>query len=149
MRAYEIMKPLYVTISLWLAVLAICTSSPAARPNDKKRFADPSIPALETLPGMEPPQPKPHPDVRFHAKPKLLPPGAVVHDWTSFLGPTHNAVSTETKLLKKWPASGPSLVWELKKGKSYTSPAVQRDRLVFFHRLGDEEIVECLHPETG
>ncbi len=49
-----------------------------------------------------------HPGVRFHTKPKPLPTGAVTHDWTSFLGPTHNAVSTETKLLKDWPAGGPS-----------------------------------------
>ena len=35
---------------------------------------------------------------RVVAKPKPLPAGATTHDWTTFLGPTHNAVSTETKL---------------------------------------------------
>jgi len=35
------------------------------------------------------------------------------------------------------------------KGTSYTSPAVAGDRLMFVHRVGDEEIVECLHAETG
>src|SRR5687767_6737107 len=35
----------------------------------------------------------PNPDVRFHAKPKLLAPGAVTHDWVSFLGPAHNGTS--------------------------------------------------------
>ena len=33
---------------------------------------------------------------RVHTKPKPLPNDAVTHDWTSFLGPTHNAMSTET-----------------------------------------------------
>ena len=29
------------------------------------------------------------------------------------------------------------------------SQAIAGERLVFLHRLGNEEIVECLHPETG
>ena len=33
---------------------------------------------------------------RVHAKPKPLAKDAVTHDWTAFLGPAHNAVSTET-----------------------------------------------------
>jgi len=37
----------------------------------------------------------------------------------------------------------------MRKGLSYASPAVTKDRLIFIHRLGNEEIVECLHPETG
>jgi outer membrane protein assembly factor BamB len=43
----------------------------------------------------------------------------------------------------------PPLVWEFAKGTGYASPAVAGDCLVFLHRLGDEEIVECLHPETA
>ena len=83
---------------------------------------------------------------RMHAKPKPLAKDAVTHDWTTFLGPTHNAVSTETRLSRALP---PPLVWEFPKGTSYASPAIARDRLVFVHRVGDEEIVECMHPETG
>ena len=95
------------------------------------------------------PLPDPHPGVRFHAKPKPLPAGAVTHDWTSFLGPTHNGVSSETRLLKDWPEGGPPLVWELAKGTGYTSPAIHRSRLVYLYRQDQEEIVDCLHPETG
>lgn len=79
-------------------------------------------------------------------KPKPLSPGAVTHDWPSFLGPTFNAVSTETRLTRTFP---PATVWELPKGEGYTSPAIVGTRLVFQHRVGDEEVVECLHPETG
>ena len=35
---------------------------------------------------------------RVHNKPKPLAKDAVTHDWTSFLGPAHNATSTETRL---------------------------------------------------
>ena len=94
-------------------------------------------------------KPAAHPGVRFHRRPKPLPPGAVTHDWTSFLGPTHNAVSTETKLLKDLGPNGPPLIWELSKGTGYTSPAIYNSRLVYFYRQGDREIVDCLHPETG
>ena len=79
-------------------------------------------------------------------KPKPLPQGAVTHEWPSLLGPTHNAVSTETKLSRTLP---PPLVWEFPKGDGYSSPAISGNTLVFIHRVRDEEVVECLHPETG
>jgi outer membrane protein assembly factor BamB len=83
---------------------------------------------------------------RVHGKPKPLPAGAVTHDWPAFLGPYHNGVSTETKLSRTLP---PPLVWEHPKGTGYASPAIAGDHLVIVHRLANEEIVECMHPETG
>jgi outer membrane protein assembly factor BamB len=83
---------------------------------------------------------------RLVSKARPLARDAVTHDWTAFLGPTHNAVSTETRLSRKSP---PSLVWEFSKGTGYGSPAIAGERLVFLHRLRGEEIVECLHAETG
>ena len=78
--------------------------------------------------------------------PKPLAKDAVVSDWPSFLGPSHNGFSPETRLSRKLP---PPLVWEFAKGIGYASPAVAGERLVFTHRAANEEIVECLHPETG
>lgn len=83
---------------------------------------------------------------RSHRAPKPLATDAVTHDWTSFLGPTHDAVSSETRLSRALP---PPLVWELPKGTGYASPAVAGDLLVFVHRQRDQEIVECLRAETG
>jgi outer membrane protein assembly factor BamB len=83
---------------------------------------------------------------RVAGKPKPLPAGAVTHDWTSFLGPTHNAVSTETKLSRTLP---PPLLWEFPKGTSYSSPAIAGDRLMYIYRIGDHEIVECMDALTG
>ena len=80
------------------------------------------------------------------AAPRPLSSDAITHDWPSFLGPSHNAVSTETHLTRELP---PPLVWELEKGTSYTSPAIAGDDLMFFHRVGDQEVLENLHPETG
>ena len=57
-----------------------------------------------------------------------------------------NGVSTETKISRKMP---PSLLWEMRKGTGYTSPAIRGERLVYLHRNGGQEFIECLHPETG
>jgi outer membrane protein assembly factor BamB len=83
---------------------------------------------------------------RVHAKPKPLARDAVTHDWASFLGPSHNAVSTETRLRRTLP---PPLLWEFVKGTGYASPAIAGDRLFFLHRIADEEVVVCLHAESG
>jgi outer membrane protein assembly factor BamB len=111
-------------------------------------FRDPAPPRVSEQQAQAPAA-RPNPDVQFHAKPKPLRRDAVTHDWTSFLGPSHNGISTETRLLLDWPRAGPALVWEMRKGTGYSSPAIAGDRLVYMHRTGDRERVECLHPETG
>src|SRR5262249_18113106 len=95
---------------------------PQGRTQDGKvrTVVDPSPPRQEKLSSMKPPEATPHPEVKVYAKPKPLPLGAVTHDWKAFLGPSHNAVSTETKLLKSWPATGPTLLWEMRKGTGYS-----------------------------
>lgn len=74
---------------------------------------------------------------------------AVTSDWPCFLGPHHNGVCDETKLLKALPKEGPRLLWSMTRGTGYCSPAVANDRLVYLHRDGDDEIVECLQAESG
>ena len=39
---------------------------------------------------------------------------AVGGDWPQFRGPKRDGVSTETNLLKRWPESGPKLIWRAK-----------------------------------
>ncbi|MBM3788429.1 MAG: hypothetical protein FJW30_29180 [Acidobacteria bacterium] len=87
-----------------------------------------------------------HPDAIVHGKPRALSAGAKTSDWPWLLGPTHDSVSTETKLNRKLPAPA---VWEFKKGTGYSSPSIVGDRLVYQHRVGNFERVECLHPETA
>lgn len=139
MSASAMLRPLTV---LFVAIASAASAQPGA-------FKDPAPPAVQATPPIKPAAPRANPEVRFHAKPKPLASGAVTHDWTSFLGPTHNAVSTETKLAKSWPASGPPLVWEFRKGTGYSSAAIAGERLLYLHRVGREEIVECLRAEDG
>ncbi|HEU0120649.1 MAG TPA: PQQ-binding-like beta-propeller repeat protein [Bryobacteraceae bacterium] len=114
----------------------------------QKKFADPAPPKVNAPAGPKAVL-KANGEVTRHGKPAALAQGAVSEDWPSFLGPTHNGVSRETKLRKQFPPAGPPLVWEMNKGTGYASPAVGGGYLVFLHRRGNQELVECLHPETG
>lgn len=114
----------------------------------QQAFVDPAPPAVLDAGGREASSVA-TPELTFHAAPKPLPAGAAVSDWPCFLGPTHNGFSTETKLLQKFPANGPAMVWEYKKGEGYAQPIISNDRLILFHRVGDDEAIDCLDPSTG
>ncbi len=85
----------------------------------------------------------------FHQAPKPLAVGAVTEDWPRVLGPHDNATSGETHLLPAWPKAGPARVWEVEKGSGFAGPAIGGDHLVLFHRMDGQEVIDCLHAETG
>src|SRR4051794_22363816 len=70
-------------------------------------------------------------------------------DWPQFLGPQRNCTSAETGLLHSWPKEGPAKLWEREVGEGYSGPVVAGDRLILFHRVGDNEVVECLDAASG
>jgi outer membrane protein assembly factor BamB len=70
-------------------------------------------------------------------------------DWPQFLGPERNGISHETGLIATWPEKGPPILWEKSIGDGYSGPVVAGDKLILFHRIGNEEIVECLDAEKG
>ena len=70
-------------------------------------------------------------------------------DWPNFLGPRFDGTSAETGLLESWPREGPPVQWSRPLGASYSAPVTTHGRLVLFHRLGNEEIVESVDAETG
>jgi outer membrane protein assembly factor BamB len=70
-------------------------------------------------------------------------------DWPQFLGPARKGSSPEKGLLDGWPDKGPPVVWEREVGEGFSGPVVAGGRLVLHHRLGDDEIVECLDAATG
>lgn len=112
-------------------------------------FKDPKPPKTVAVEERPAPEPEPHPDATFHRPPRPLAANAVTEVWPSFLGARREPISRETALLERFPPGGPPLVWELSKGAGYSSPSIRDEFLVYLHRVGDEEVVECLHPETG
>jgi outer membrane protein assembly factor BamB len=70
-------------------------------------------------------------------------------DWPQFLGPERNSTSTETGLLQSWAEKGPPILWQREVGEGYSAPVLAGERLILFHRVGNEEIVECLNAADG
>src|SRR5262245_29829989 len=70
-------------------------------------------------------------------------------DWPQFLGTERNGISRETGLLTSWSEKGRPVLWEKSIGEGYSGPVVVGNKLVLFHRLGNEEVVECLEADTG
>jgi outer membrane protein assembly factor BamB len=110
-------------------------------------FVDPAPPTVNALQPATPPTPAPQKELTFHSAPQPLARDAITTDSLGFLGSTHTPISPETHLradLKDLPA-----VWETEKGTGYAPPAIGGERLILFHRVKDEEVVDCLHAETG
>ena len=133
----------FFTASLFVTLLAVV--SPSLYAAD----LDPNPPKVETLKPAAPAKSQKYERVTFKAAPGPLSEGAVTHDWKTFLGPTHNGFSTETKLIQSFPKDGPKVVWELETGSGYASPSIQGEHLVYPHRIANEVVIECLHPATG
>src|SRR5688500_12526397 len=137
------------TLLGWVCALSFSVAPHRARAAEAAAFVDPAPPTVAALEPIEAPKPAATGGLTFHAAPKPLPAGAITQDWPQFLGPDHNNVSRETKLLDAFDAKGPPRVWEYEKGGGYAAPVVVGERLVLFHRVGDEEVVDCLQTTTG
>lgn len=70
-------------------------------------------------------------------------------DWPQILGPTRNGVYTGVKLADAWPATGPKVVWKRPVGEGLAGVAVAAGRVILFHRVKNEEVVESLAATTG
>lgn len=113
-------------------------------------WSDGSLPSLSRAVAAEPSSDGPSDSVTDHSvangsdeKP------ARGSDWPKLFGPTEDGVCTETNLALDWPKSGPPKLWEMKLGNGYSAPSIVEDRLIVFHRVKDEEVVERLSAETG
>ena len=104
---------------------------------------------MQTPAEITPPATQKNDDVTVHAAPSPSAAHAVTSDWPCFLGPTHYAFSNETHLIADLTKTPPPIVWEMKKGSGYAAPAVVDGRLILLHRVGAEEVIECLDALSG
>jgi outer membrane protein assembly factor BamB len=75
-------------------------------------------------------------------------PGA---DWPQFRGPNRDNISTETGLLKTWPANGPKVLWETPVAQGYAGAAI-KNGLVYVNDYDEEKkehAVRCLSLADG
>ena len=78
----------------------------------------------------------------------LLQPGLAA-DWNQLLGPQRNGAARVPAPRTPWPEGGPEVVWSRDVGQGLAGPVVAGDRVLFFQRRGDREIVECLEAKSG
>ncbi|MCI0681590.1 MAG: PQQ-like beta-propeller repeat protein [Gemmataceae bacterium] len=69
-------------------------------------------------------------------------------DWPQFLGPRRDGVSAEAGV-KAWGPNGPKVLWSRGVGPGYAGAVVAGERLILFHRVGNDEVVECVRADTG
>jgi outer membrane protein assembly factor BamB len=78
------------------------------------------------------------------------PNGPLAGTWPQWRGPERTGVSTETGLLKEWPAAGPPLLWKVPGiGQGYASVAIAGGRLYTVGDRAGAEYVFCLDAATG
>ena len=71
-------------------------------------------------------------------------------DWPAWRGPDRTGLSTETGLLKKWPAGGPPLAWKITGlGDGYGSPSIRGGKLYLLGTEGSTEYLRCLQASDG
>jgi len=76
-------------------------------------------------------------------------PSALGGEWPQILGPHRSGAADQEKLANKWPADGPKVAWRHKVGAGYAGPAVATSKVVIFHRLANEEVLEALDAASG
>jgi outer membrane protein assembly factor BamB len=65
--------------------------------------------------------------------------------WPQFHGPHRNNISTETGLLKRWPADGPPLLWTARGiGEGYSSVSMADGLIYTAGNIGDNTVVTAL-----
>jgi outer membrane protein assembly factor BamB len=75
---------------------------------------------------------------------------AIAGDWPQWRGPNRDAVSTETGLLKEWPAGGPPLVWKAENlGGGFSTPSIAAGRIFGMSYRGEDEVVWALDASSG
>jgi outer membrane protein assembly factor BamB len=93
--------------------------------------------------------PRRHLSLTVSAMAMLALTSSVAADWPQFLGPTRNGVYTGPAIADAWPASGPRQVWKKDVGPGFSGPVVADGKVILFHRVGAQEVIEALQPATG
>ena len=78
---------------------------------------------------------------------------ALAADWPEFAGPDRNNVSSETGLLKAFPADGPKVLWTVQTGPGFGGAAIRDNQVIFLDRTGakkaEKDVLRCLDLASG
>ena len=73
-------------------------------------------------------------------------PAPRAEEWPRLLGPRGDG-RTAQRIARQWDAVGPPVLWRRAIGAGFAGLAAAADRVMLFHRVGDEEVLEALSPE--
>jgi outer membrane protein assembly factor BamB len=79
----------------------------------------------------------------------LAAPHGGAQDWPQLLGPARDGVSLGPALAESWPAAGPRVVWRKAIGAGLSGPVVTQGRVLLFHRVQNQEVLESFDSRTG
>lgn len=66
-------------------------------------------------------------------------------DWPQWRGPRRDGTSSETRLLREWPETGPPLIWTKGNlGKGFSSPIMVGDTIYISGDIGEELVIFAL-----
>lgn len=78
---------------------------------------------------------------------------SIAADWPQFAGPDRNNVSSETGLLKAFPAEGPKVLWTIEAGPGFGGAAIRDNQVFFLDRSGEKsaekDVLRCLNLASG
>jgi len=73
----------------------------------------------------------------------------IAQDWPQFLGPGRDGVYEGPALAREWADESPREVWRRSIGEGFAGPVVAEGRVLLFHRVAGEEILEAFMADTG
>jgi len=75
---------------------------------------------------------------------------AAAADWAQFMGPQGDGTSTETGLLRAFPAGGPKVLWTVPLGRGYGGAAVRDGKVYVLDRVDQEkDVLRCIDVASG
>jgi len=74
---------------------------------------------------------------------------AAADDWPQYLGAGRDGVYRGIPIADAWPAAGPRVVWKKPVGEGFSGPVVADGKLILFHRVKSEEVVEAMDIKSG
>jgi outer membrane protein assembly factor BamB len=76
-------------------------------------------------------------------------PCSLLADWPRFLGPSNDLRPEQQDAKRLGPHAALNKAWEFEKGKGWATPIVVSDSVLVFHRLGSDEVLDCLDASSG
>jgi outer membrane protein assembly factor BamB len=70
-------------------------------------------------------------------------------DWPRFLGPSNDLRPEQQDARRLGPQAALTKAWVFDKGKGWATPIVVGDSVLVFHRLGSDEVLDCLDARSG